>query len=564
MYQYNPKLHVKIWLSNNPNAFMNLENQIRLIEMREKNINDTIHLVYESSLLTQTSVNTLHEFCREHRIHLIDANTIHSFLQTDNEKKLYQFYKDEICNLKMGGNLAVASDILRWLSPIFKKGTYTDFDFPIDTTQLPQLIPTEMPILLNIGSLRMGRKEFILANNDFVAIVDALAAQKDIERVQNGLIARLSHYDTDFIERTEAELNEDSLINRYLLKFMKNRSESLYIAKSKEINPPDTSTSSLKIRKYINEVMADKNKFLDFNKISPQETHEEVIQRLRKNLQVQLNLIKYLFFSKEYSLIKRILETNDDKFLSYLMKKERDLYLKSIVVCTTGPIQISNALFHGYVVDANKFSKEIQPHSFNHYGLQKAFCSQNSIPLHENVLGMLKFLGVDEGELNDSSWLDSGKKLQSSRSKLLAARQKELALSLPTAFLMIKREVEESIQKMPQIPCRSFIRDKNYSKKEDLELILNCFTQENEFNILKFNTILLNIQNHKQDDCTQRLIKELKTLCHDALIFSLAKDRKIKLAHPSTQSPQSCPTPIIKKKIRGISQYMHNLITWQK
>ncbi|QMT60381.1 glycosyltransferase family 88 protein [Legionella sp. PC997] len=529
MYQYNPNLHVKIWLSNNPNVFMNLENQIRLIEMRENNPNDTIHLVYDSALLTHASVNSLDEFCKEHNIITLDANTLLATLQSDNELKLYSFYKEELSNLKSGGNLAVASDILRWLSPIFKKGTYTDFDFPIDTSKLPKLIATEMPILLNIGSLKMGRKEFILSNNDFVAIVDELAAKKDIERVQSGLISRLAHYDTDFIERTENELNANSFINRHLLKFMKNRSESLYIAKSKEILPPDTSDSSLKIRAYINEVMTDRNKFLDFNKIEAQETQEEVIKRLRKDLETQLNLIKYLFFSKEYSSIRRILEKNDEKFLAYLMNKERDLYIKSIVVCTTGPIQISNALFSGYVVDSDKFIKEIQPLSFNHYGLQNAFRSQNSIPLHENVLGMLKFLGVDEGELNDSSWLDSGKKLQASRTKFLATRQKELAQSLPVSFFTIKNDIEQYIQKIPHTSIHFTSKGKNRAKI-DLELVLSCFTQENEFNILQFKNILHSIRQH--NGYTQKLIKELDSLCHNATIFSLTKDKKIKLGDP--------------------------------
>ncbi|KTD00375.1 hypothetical protein OQJ19_15930 [Fluoribacter gormanii] len=537
MYQYNPNLHVKIWLTNNPNVFMNLENQIRLIEMREKNPTDSIHLVYDSNLLTHSSVTSLHEFCREHKIISLDAHTIHTSLQSDNEKKLYDFYKDEICNLKSGGNLAVASDILRWLSPVFKKGTYTDFDFPVDTSNLPKMIATEMPILLNIGSLKMGKKEFILSNNDFVAIVDEIAARKNIERVQSGLISRLEHYDTDFIERTESELNADSFINRHLLKFMKNRSESLYIAKSKEIIPPDASNSSLKIRAYINEVMTDKNKFLDFNKIDVQETHEHVIQRLRKDLETQLNLIKYLFFSKEYSSIKHILEKNDDKFLNYLMNKERDLYIKSIVVCTTGPIQISNALFSGYVVDSDKFIKEIQPLSFNHYGLQNAFRSQNSIPLHENVLGMLKFLGVDEGELNDSSWLDSGKKLQASRTKLLAARQKELALSLPASFCSIKNEMERYIQKITHTPKHFASKERSRARIEDLELILSCFNQDNQFNILQFKNVLHNIRHH--NGYTQKLIEDLETLCHDAIIFSVAKDKKIKLSPPSYQLTQS-------------------------
>lgn len=219
------------------------------------------------------------------------------------------------------------------------------------------------------------------------------------------------------------------------------------------------------------------------------------------------------------------------------MNKERDLYIKSIVVCTTGPIQISNALFSGYVVDSDKFIKEIQPLSFNHYGLQNAFRSQNSIPLHENVLGMLKFLGVDEGELNDSSWLDSGKKLQASRTKLLAARQKELALSLPASFCSIKNEMERYIQKITHTPKHFASKERSRARIEDLELILSCFNQDNQFNILQFKNVLHNIRHH--NGYTQKLIEDLETLCHDAIIFSVAKDKKIKLSPPSYQLTQS-------------------------
>lgn len=208
------------------------------------------------------------------------------------------------------------------------------------------------------------------------------------------------------------------------------------------------------------------------------------------------------------------------------MKKERDLYLKSIVICTTGPIQISNALFNGYVVDTDKFIREIQPLSFSHYGLQNAFRSQNSIPLHENVLGMLKFLGVNEGELNDSSWLDSGKKLQASRTKLLAARQKELAMSLPLSFSTIKNDVKKYIQKMTPTSCHTFLKEEEQTKIEDIKLILSCFNQENEFNILQFKKILANIHQHQQDVYVQKLIEDLENLCHDAIIFNLAKDKK--------------------------------------
>ncbi|QEY51684.1 glycosyltransferase family 88 protein [Legionella longbeachae] len=553
MYQYNPKLHVKIWLSNDPNVFINLENQIRLLEMREKNPKDTVHLVYDSTLLTHSSVQALHEFSKENDIILIDAHRIKDILELENEKKLYGFYNEEISNLNSGGNLGVASDILRWLSPIYKLGTYTDFDVPIDTANIPSTIPVDSPLLLNIGSLKIGKKEFILANNDFVAIIDEVAGKNEIERVQNGLLATLSQYDTDFIEKTEKELLTDSFINRYIIKLMKNRSESLYISKTKDLISLGTPNSSLKIRTYIHEMMTNKIDFLNFNRISPNESSQDIINRLRKELQSQLNLVKYLFFRKEYSVIRNALEANDEKFLSYLMKKEHDLYLKSIVICTTGPIQIANSLFNDYVVNTDKFKNEIQPLSFNYYGLQNTFRSQNSIPLHENVLGMLKFLGVEDGELNDSSWLNTGKELQASRIKQLAVRQQELALSLPLSFASVKNNLEKHINDSYQV-----INEINQEKIKALTLILNCF-QESKFDILQFKEVLLSLEHLSKDIYTYQVIEDLKKLTHEAVIFSIAKGKKLKLATHSSQ-----PVLSTYNNVRSIKQYVHDLITWPK
>ncbi|MBI2785237.1 MAG: hypothetical protein HYX60_02565 [Legionella longbeachae] len=381
MYQYNPNLHVKIWLSNNPNLFLNLENRVRLIEMREKNPLDKIHFIFDSTLLIHESINALYEFCAENSIIPIDAHTIKEELESEREQKLYQFY--------------------------------------------------------------------------------------------------------------------------------------LYIAKSKEVNTLKAPNSSLKIRAYINEVMTDKTKFLNFNKISPTESDEAVIKRLRKDLQAQLGLIKFVFFNTEYSLIKCILEQDDEQFLSYLMEKERDLYLKSIVVCTTGPIEVSKALFNAYVVDTTQFMKEVQPLSFNYYGLQKAFRSQNSIPLHENVFGMLKFLGEDNGKLNDSSWLYSGSKLQASRIKKLVVRQEELALSLPDSFTTIKYDIEEYLQKASKnFLNKIFFKTRNKEKISTFELILSCFNEaENTFDINQFKNVILSIATYKKDIYAHKILEDLENLC---------------------------------------------------
>jgi len=537
-YQYNPHLHIKIWLSIKPNLFMNLENQMRLIEMREKNPNDAIHLIYDSTLLYEHSINELNKFCEENNIIPVDAKEFKDQLHTENERRLYAFYQDELNNIGTGGNPAVASDILRWLPPAFKLGTYTDFDFPVDTSALLPTIPVAAPLLLNIGSFRMSKKEFILTNNDFVAVVDPVAAQQKIEQIQNGVLNRLAKYDNDFVEKTEKELNRNSFINQYLLRFMKNRSEAIYISKSKLINAKVKQKSSLKIRSYIQEVMSDTNRFLDFNKINPEESHTDVIARLRNNLQQQLGLVKYFFFYKEYAEIKYLLSQDTNQFLTCLMKKELNLYLKSIVICTTGPVEISNALFKGYVFSSEEFTQKVLPLSFKHYNLQKSFQTQNALPLHQGFLGMLCFLGVQDGELNDSSWLESGRKLQDHRTEQLKKRQKTLTLNLPVSLAELKEEIQAHIKKISKQSFANLFKIRKEAQIKTLNAILKCFNQENnEFDITQFKSVSRNIYLHKKSTVihgllyykTQKLINVLDKLCHESVMFSLAKNKKINL-----------------------------------
>lgn len=52
--------------------------------------------------------------------------------KTTEEKKLLTIYHDELRHFGSGGNFGTASDILRWLKPIYALGTYSDFDVIID------------------------------------------------------------------------------------------------------------------------------------------------------------------------------------------------------------------------------------------------------------------------------------------------------------------------------------------------------------------------------------------------------------------------------------------------
>lgn len=113
-YTFNPHRHVKIWLSKDPDTFLNMENQLRLVKMRGINPKDEITLVYESSLLSANALAELHAFCAKHNITPKDVTKdLLPHCKTDLERALAEKYRDEITHLSEGGNLAVGSDILR-------------------------------------------------------------------------------------------------------------------------------------------------------------------------------------------------------------------------------------------------------------------------------------------------------------------------------------------------------------------------------------------------------------------------------------------------------------------
>ncbi|MFJ1267559.1 glycosyltransferase family 88 protein [Legionella lytica] len=538
-YRYNPHHHIKIWLSNNRDLFMNLENQIRLSKMRETNRSDVIHLIYDSSLLNSNAIQELMHYCQEHRIIPVDVRIAQTEIVSDNEQRLFHFYDDEIGHLTQGGNLAVASDILRWLSPFYKLGTYSDFDYPIDTSALPELIDVDAPLLLNIGSLKLGSKEFILANNDFIAVVDERAAGRLINKVHKNLLMKLTHYDNDFNEQVEKQFR-DTLLTRYIVRLMRNRSETLYIAKSKDLKQQPglvesrPLSSSRSYRNYIQQSMASNDLFLRFNK-QGNESSADTIQRLRNELEQNLNLVKFLFFNKEYAESKQILQLNDEDFLTYYRKKEINLYLKSIIVCTTGPVEIAHALFGKYVMNSPELIKEVQPLSFNQYQLQHAFKSPNSIPLHENPLGMMKFLGANEGEVNDSSWLESGKLLQEARIKDLKTQKEIFSSNLSQSLLTIKKDIETNLTKS----SNPLFKKRNDSKKQLLNDVLKCFheEQEHDFDVEQFQNLLKknNQATHLYFSPTKRLLQNLQKLSHEAVVFGLTEQRKIILNTPDKE-----------------------------
>lgn len=537
---YNPHSHVKIWISLNPNTFLNPENQVRLIKMRESNPDDKIHVIYDSKLLNKKGKKDKDDFCNEYNIIPIDtrSDNFKKALQSKEEQELYKFYLDEINHLDKGGNPAVASDILRWLPPVYQLGTYSDFDFPVNTNNLPEEIPIEAPIIMNIGSLSIQNKCFVLLNNDYIAYINE-DAKDMIVKIQQALIKNLKKYDNNFIEKTKKQISSDG--NSILLRFFDyikkcSRAESIYIEKSKDINP--NRLTSRELRQIIKEKMSDNDSYIEFNKQNSESTADTII-RLRKDLNEQLGFIKWLFFNNEYREIKAVLKQSDDALIEYLRKRELNLFIKAIVICTTGPLAISDALFDGYVIDKAKFQKEIINYSFHKYNLNKAFQSNNSIPPNINLIQMLYFLGANEGDLNDSSWLDSGKHLQGIREKTLYEKKQQFVTSLSKNLDNFRVNIEKRINYLKSknmtgfFKYFDFFKQRREAKINALTKALECFDCDGNFNTTAFKEVFANEQKNKLtfkgifSTNTKNLFEEGMHLSYLARIYRLTKNQTI-------------------------------------
>lgn len=532
---------------------MNFENQTRLIKMREKNPKDPIHLVYDSTLLNEKANGELIAFCVENDIAPVDAAQFKSEL-TGLEAALYTYYKDEITHLGQGGNLGVASDILRWLHTSYRRGSYTDLDVPLNTSKFPETVDIEVPLLLNIGSLKLlGDKEMLIVLNEYIALAEGQEhlAKADIDRVHAGILEKLEDYSSDYIEETEKALGTSSFLNRVLLGYMKNRAESLYIKLANDLRTRALqergvkSITSRELRGYASEIMSTPERYIDFKR-NEGESEQDVTKRLRKELASQLGFVKWLFFRSEYTEIQKQLELNDKQFIESMMKKEKSLYIKSIVVCTTGPIAVAKSFFGSYVMTKDEVDSKVVPVAFSHYDLHKAFLSNNVIPMHQNAWGMLQYLGVDVGVLNDSSWLEEGMALQDVRQKALLEKQKQLEEQLPQKLSTIHAMATEHLLKLQSEDKGWFgflFRSRRAAKMELLSVTLSCFDEQQSFDIKRFRAAAAEFKPEAFDGLlsseTKFIYTKLETLCHEAIVLRVSRDKKMSMVPKPVSNPMA-------------------------
>lgn len=417
-YEYNPHVHVKIWLSKNPEVFLNLENQLRLIGMRTTNPVDVIRLVYDSSFLSEQALKELHVFCKKHSITPFDVQEeIIPNCKHDNEKRLIEIYQEEISNLDNGGNLAVASDILRWLKPVYELGTYSDFDIIIDTQKLPQTIAVKESILLNIGSITQSllflNFEALLLNNDIIAVVDPEAATPIINKIQASIY-----------EACRQQPSKEPPFSAWMAQTDKNIKEKLggfrftvytqlptYIQENEVLKTLDTlisanCMSARQLRELIINITQNNATFCRM----AQSTSKDFADQLRGELKKQTGWMAWLTTpTNTFNELLGTIALSDDDLITKFRTNRRLQLLKASVTHTTGPQKLMLAMFPASIISyPGEIATNVEPYGFAHYQLENAFKSKQALPFQTGAAKYLQLLSAKPGEVNDLSWLAEG------------------------------------------------------------------------------------------------------------------------------------------------------------
>jgi hypothetical protein len=190
--------HVKIWFSKHENTWMPLINQLRLIRHRERNPDHQIYLVGANRLLSEKTQKEQKSFCKKYNIAYLDIDTDLPRLIAEQpaekrniDSKLLQLANDQLNRMsgalkdKLPGNVAAASDALRWIYPLLDRGFYSDLDTEIDFRGIPKFISAQN-LLIPCQKKFPGKQSSALdLNNNFIAIS---GESELVEKIRNELI----------------------------------------------------------------------------------------------------------------------------------------------------------------------------------------------------------------------------------------------------------------------------------------------------------------------------------------------------------------------------------------
>lgn len=369
MYDFITNKHVKIWFGP-----LKLQNELRLRNLRTINPDCDLFLIYDRRLLLTSEDRFIQTLCKELNITLFDvlADIIPQCITTA-ELNLIDDYNKAVQSIELGGNLAAASDILRWLSPIYKLGTYSDMDVLIDVKNLPKIIKVSRPLLFNLGSLKIFGIDYPVINNDILAVVDSSQALPQIQKIQetihNGCrLYRMGEDPFSYLQEKYSSLPyhpDTSILNYLMLGSLPFNSELPSLAEGKSIG----------------------------------QTRAEIIR-------ITNNSSSFSGYYSWKSLFYKIISLGSDSSLNSIIKTHRLLLLKDSVMYSSGPGATLVAFNEYPYYPGDYFIKEKVSYSFEHYGLDQHFQTGNRLPLHSGYTDLIK---LGSAQHNDLSWLQEGK-----------------------------------------------------------------------------------------------------------------------------------------------------------
>jgi len=440
----NPHRHTKIWLSPNPDVFLNPENQLRLVKMRTDNPTDLIHFIFAKALLSENALKDLVHFCSKHHIRPIALEEeVFPQCSTDpDEASLANLCQEEIRALGRGGNLGAASDMLRWVKPVYSLGVYSDFDVTINTNGLPETISVAAPILMKLGSLQLpiagltqNDLETIALNNDSIAVVgDDPETYRKIKNIQRAMVQAYTtpnyepYYDNLFTS-----------VSQYVSK-QTSAKVGAAVATSFLTSLPDfacvqnIAQQILQIPDY--HPIAIRRNILERTIPAFKLDHPDAIAANRKEIEqiIQSNPNMNPNLRAEFS--KR-LTLSDAAFVQDLEESRYAVFFKATVINTTGPLALSASLFEKVALSASEVDRVIAPFSFQSYGLDKAFFSLNHVSFHSNsqdILTLLESRGGKVGCIGDAAWTAAGAVAVKQREQTMDKAARTLQRCVRNAF----------------------------------------------------------------------------------------------------------------------------------
>lgn len=548
-YDFNPHCHVKIWLSEDGN-FLNLENRSRLIEMRDINPKDIIYFIYDSRLLSEKALKELESFCTRYNIISKDVQKdVIPDCHTEEEKKLIEIYNDEISHLNEGGNLAVGSDILRWVKPVYKLGSYTDFDVKVDTRMLPEIISVEKPLLLNLGSVAVkGDVESLIINNDIVAVVDSEQALSDIQKIQTAIYTYCSKQSTteNVIHKRRTKLGEElgELLSPFVAEMM--LAIDLHEQSVSLLASLISGKTAREVRQHIIAVTADNlcysKSILSQNKQSVTHLSDAAIitkatSLIRAATKEKLGWVYWLLLPKnQYKSIQALDSIqDDDTFLTQARAEYRKEMLQNGVAYTSGSFALTS-VFDKYFYKKDTINNEVALFSLTRYALDKAFISGCSFSLHANPRTVAARVCMKEaGIFSDLSWLQEGKAARARREQQIIKEQEHL----PQYFHDMREKMEGHIKKI-QTDLKGFFGFYRYrerhAKIDALQKIMGHFNEQS-FDIKAFDAAL---NSYRTKDVsasigkskTKELIDDLEGFSRHAKYYMMDENGKVEILPP--------------------------------